>query len=100
MDSAARFLKALARIKGIVASMGIPAARDRAAIFLAPTLNLSRREAGLMLMTASGRMAPSSYTELIFIPYSNGFMLSFFNRAASEALTCFPMVHTLKSFVI
>jgi hypothetical protein len=46
------FLKLLARIKGIVAEIGYPAANDRPAMFLTPFWNFVTREAGSMFKTA------------------------------------------------
>lgn len=85
---------------GMVAAIGNPEARDSPAKFLIPASNLGISDAGSKVISSSGRIVPSSKTLNIFIPYSKGLMLSFFNRAASEALTFLPVVVTLKSLVI
>lgn len=54
------FLKELAMISGTVASIGYPAYNDNPARFLIPCWNLVKSEAGSMLMTSLGRMAPLS----------------------------------------
>ncbi len=59
-EKAAMFLKALPMMRGIVASMGYPAPKERAVMFLTPCSNLLIRELGSRLRTASGRMEPSS----------------------------------------
>ena len=99
-EMAAMFLKALLIKRGTVASIGYPAESESPAMFLIPFANDVRRVVGSMLRRASGKMHPSSYTVLIFIPYSKGLKLSFLRRAASEALIFLPTVQTLKSLVI
>jgi len=99
-DKAAIFLNPLEMRMGTVASIGYPAESDKPAMFLTPSWILSKREAGLKLIIYSGRIAPSSYTEHNFKPYSNGLRFSFFNKAAYEALIFFPLLQTLKSLVI
>jgi hypothetical protein len=52
------FLRPFAIMSGTVASIGYPAARERPAMFRTPSWIFSRREAGLKLMTYSGRIDP------------------------------------------
>ena len=54
------FLKELAKMSGTVASMGYPASNDKPAKFLIPDWKATKSEAGSMLMTSCGRMAPLS----------------------------------------
>ena len=100
IERAAIFLKLLAMIRGTVASIGYPDERESPARFLIPFWNLPTSDEGSILITSSGKIAPSSYTPMILIPYANGFILSFLRRAASEALTFLSLVQTLKSLVI
>ncbi len=93
-------MKALLMRRGTVASMGIPAERDNPTMFLAALEKAPSKVEGSRLRRASGKMQPSSYTVLIFIPYSKGLRFNFLRRAASEALIFLPIVQTLKSLVI
>ncbi len=54
------FLNELARISGIVASIGYPASNERAAKFLTPLWNDVNNEAGSILITSCGRIDPLS----------------------------------------
>jgi hypothetical protein len=54
------FLKALLIMRGIVASIGYPADKERPAMFLTPCSNLVIKLLGSKLRTDSGRIDPSS----------------------------------------
>ncbi len=54
------FLNEFAKIKGTVASIGYPASNDKPAKFLTPVWKAVNNEAGSMLMTSCGRIAPLS----------------------------------------
>jgi hypothetical protein len=99
-EIAAMFLNALLIKRGTVASIGYPAESERPVKFLTPFENDPRRVDGSRLRSAYGKIHPSSYTVLIFIPYSKGLRFNFLRRAASEALIFFPTEQTLKSLVI
>jgi len=59
-ERAAMFLNELAKMRGMVASIGYPASNERPAKFLIPLWKEVNNEAGSMLITSCGRMAPLS----------------------------------------
>lgn len=59
-DKAAIFLNAFPIINGTVASIGYPASSDNPTKFLIPAWNCVSNEAGLMLNTSFGTIAPLS----------------------------------------
>ena len=90
----ARFLNALMTKCGRDAAVGIPVPKDKAAMKLAPFLNLLRISDGVMLNISGVRIVPLSNTYFISIPYVNGLSPSFCKRAAWPAPTFFPLKQT------